>query len=52
MEKYLFKITPIQMDNAVTQLSGALKKLNEIFSRTRYPKLWKLSDKLNAIPKL
>lgn len=52
MEKYLFKITPIQMENAATQLSGALKKLNEIFSHTRYPKLWKLSDKLNAIPKL
>lgn len=53
MEKnFLFNMTPVQTPDARQQLGIALEKLTEICSRTQYPRLWKLTDKLNSLPKL
>ncbi len=53
MEKnFLFIMTPVQIPDAREQLSKALEQLTELCSRTRYPRLWKLTDKLNSMPKL
>ena len=53
MEKnFLFIMAPVQIPDAREQLSKALEQLTELCSRTRYPRLWKLTDKLNSMPKL
>ncbi len=46
--KYIFKLSPYDIDGLLPQVSKALEKRTELVSRERYPGLWKQTDKLRA----
>ncbi len=48
-ESYLFQFSPYNVEKLLPQVSKALEKRTEMISRERYPKLWKQTDKLNAV---
>ncbi len=47
--EYVFQISRYDRDRILPQLSTALKTRTELISREQYPRLWKQTDKLNAI---
>ena len=49
--EFLFQITPPDPER-LPQLSLALEKREELFSRQKMPKLWALTDRLNSVKKV
>lgn len=47
-KKFVFNITPINIDELVEQVSSALQKRTELISRSKCPKLWAHIDRLDA----
>lgn len=53
MEKnFLFQITAMDREALLPQVSYALEKRTELDSRKKYPKLWKIADRLNGVEKV
>lgn len=50
--EFLFQITPLDPERLRPQLSLALEKREELFSRQKMPKLWELTDRLNSVKKV
>lgn len=50
--EFLFQITPPDPERFLPQLSLALEKREELFSRQKMPKLWALTDRLNSVKKV
>ena len=46
--KYIFKLSPYDINGLLPQVSKALEKRTELVSRECYPGLWKQTDKLRA----
>lgn len=51
-EKVIFAIETIDADAMCPQVSSALKKRTELYSRAALPKMWELTDKLNSAEKV
>lgn len=49
MANYVFQITRYDTTTLLPQVSEALEKRTELNSRERYPGLWEIIDKLNAM---
>jgi len=50
-KNFIFSMKPYDADALVTQMAWMLEKRVEIASRKRLPGIWKLTDKLNAVPR-
>ncbi len=48
---YLFRVTPPDADILIPQVSELLEQAVQTVSREKYPQLWKLTDRLNSVPK-
>lgn len=46
---YIFQVSPYDVNQLLPQVSKALEKRTELASRARFPGMWKLTDKCNAI---
>ncbi len=49
---YCFRITVPDTDLLLPQVSGLLEQAVQTVSREKYPQLWKLTDRLNSVPKV
>ena len=49
-ELYEFRITPMSEEH-LPQIRNALEKRTELLSRSRYPNMWKATDRLNSLPR-
>lgn len=47
--KYVFQVSPYDIEKLLPQVSKALKKRTELVSREQHPGMWKQTDKLNAM---
>jgi len=45
---FTFRLTAYDVDRYLPQVRAALEKRTELLSRSRFPSLWRLVDKLNA----
>lgn len=50
-KNFIFSMKPYDVDVLVSQVAWMLEKRTELASRKRLPGLWKLTDKLNAVPR-
>lgn len=50
-KNFIFSMKPYNMDTLVTQVAWMLEKRTELASRKQLPGIWKLTDKLNAVPR-
>lgn len=50
-KNFIFSMKPYDVDTLFPQVAQMLQKRVEIASRKRLPGLWKLTDKLNAVPR-
>ena len=50
-KNFIFSMKPYDADTLLSQVAWMLKKRVELASRKRLPGLWKLTDKLNAVPR-
>ena len=48
---FTFRLTPYDTERYLPQVSRALEKRTEIYSRQQFSGLWKIIDKLNASPR-
>ena len=49
---FSFQITALDSTALYPQVSRALEKRAELLSRQKYPRMWKLTDKLNSVEKV
>lgn len=50
-KNFIFSMKPYDMDALFTQVARMLQKRVELASRKTLPGLWKITDKLNAVPR-
>ena len=50
-KNFIFSMKPYDVDVLATQAAWMLEKRIELSSRKRLPGLWKITDKLNAVPR-
>ena len=50
-KNFIFSMKPYDVDTLFPQVAQMLQKRVELASRKRLPGLWKLTDKLNAVPR-
>lgn len=50
-KNFIFSMKPYDVDALTMQIAWMLEKRVEIASRKRLPGIWKLTDKLNAVPR-
>ena len=50
-KNYIFSMKPYDAETLVSQVAWMLEKRTELVSRKKLPGLWKVTDKLNAVPK-
>lgn len=50
-KNFIFSMKPYDADALAAQVAWMLEKRTELASRKRLPGLWKLTDKLNAVPR-
>ena len=50
-QAFSFQITPLDPAKVRPQVSQALEQRTDLLSRQRYPRLWRLTDRLNRVPK-
>lgn len=50
-KNYIFSMKPYEIDNLFSQVAWMLEKRTELASRKKLPGLWKVTDKLNAVPR-
>lgn len=50
-QNFIFSMKPYDIDALSTQAAWMLEKRTELASRKKLPGLWKLTDKLNAVPR-
>ena len=50
-KNFIFSMKPYGTEDLVPQMARMLQKRVELASRKRLPGLWKLTDKLNAVPR-
>ena len=50
-KNFIFSIKPYDVDTLASQVGWMLEKRTELASRKKLPGLWKLTDKLNAVPR-
>lgn len=50
-QNFIFSMKPYDIDAFSTQTGWMLEKRTELASRKKLPGLWKLTDKLNAVPR-
>lgn len=50
-KNFIFSIKPYDVDALLSQVAWMLQKRVELASRKKLPGLWKLTDKLNAVPR-
>ena len=51
IQNFIFSMKPYDIDTLFTQVAWMLEKRTEIASRKKLPGLWKITDKLNAVPR-
>ena len=50
-KNFIFSMKPYDVDTLFPQVAQMLQKRVELASRKKLPSLWKLTDKLNAVPR-
>ena len=50
-KNFIFSMKPYETEDLVSQVARMLQKRVEFASRKKFPGLWKLTDKLNAVPR-
>ena len=50
-KNFIFSMKPYDVDALASQAAWMLEKRTELYSRKKLPGLWKLTDKLNAVPR-
>lgn len=50
-KNFIFSMKPYETEDLVPQMARMLQKRVELASRKRLPGLWKLTDKLNSVPR-
>ena len=50
-KNFIFSLKPYDTDALASQVAWMLEKRTELVSRKKLPGLWKLTDKLNAVPR-
>ncbi|MBQ8633530.1 MAG: hypothetical protein IJ420_07985 [Lachnospiraceae bacterium] len=50
-KNFIFSVKPYDADALLSQVAWMLQKRVELASRKKLPGLWKLTDKLNAVPR-
>lgn len=50
-QKFTFQITPLDPAATRSQVSRALEKRSELLSRRKYPRIWRITDRLGQVEK-
>lgn len=50
-QSFLFEVTPLDPAAVQDQVSRALEKRSDLLSRQKYPRLWRMADRLNRVEK-
>lgn len=50
-ENHVFHVSSYDTEKLLPQVRDALEKRTEVASRVRYPGIWKVTDKVNSIPR-
>jgi hypothetical protein len=49
--EYVFELEPVEGEELLPQLSAALQARTELVSRARYPRMWRMTDRLGNGPR-